>query len=203
MFIPSLQKNINFKSLTIEQYKNIALFNSLYPSLNIGFNIAFINTIIENCTEKIQLTNFDKNIIGLQIHLNDIKEKNIIFKNLNITHPTSKIFKSGLYSFELSIPTLDIELECNNLIIQNNITNVNDLLYYEIAKYITCIKLNNVDINYNGSILNKINILKKIPSKTLVYCMLYIDEAKTNTELYYTVISNIPSLKFNMLLLVS
>jgi len=202
MFIPSLKKEIEFKPLTIEQFNIITYNDQIHPNLNLGFNISFIETLKNNCTEDIILTNFDKNIIGLQIHLNELKENNIDFNLLNIEHPASKTIKSDSYTFNLLIPSIDIDLETCNYIIDNNINDLNLLLLCEISKHIESIYLNDTDINYPKNIVDRLSFLKKIPPNTLVKCMIYIDKVKTDISLFYSTISNNSKLKYDISLLV-
>jgi hypothetical protein len=195
MFIPSLQREVNYKPLTIEQYYKIAHQNILYPKLNLGFNIGFIETILINCTEQINLTSFDKNIIALQIYINELQEKNIL---LSIEHPQGRVINYNDYIFNIAIPTLNTDLEFSNYIIQNNITDINMLLMCEIAKYINEITFKDTIIQYPQAIEEKLNILKQIPPKTLVRCMEYIDGVKNTINDYYLLYTNNPDVKYSI-----
>lgn len=202
MYIPSLQKNIAFNTFTIEQYNLIFKKHLLYKRLNLGFNIAFINIIKSNIEPNITLTTFDKFIIGLQIYTNDIKEKEIDFSTLKIEHPAPKTIIDNLYTFKLNIPTIDYEQNICKYIIDNNITNINTLLICEIAKYITNLQLDNIDLNLPTEVFSKIKILENVLPSSLVLCMEYIDNIKLKLKQLYSEITNNPNLKYDISLLV-
>lgn len=200
MFIPSLQKNITFLPVTIEQYNSVLQADTSNKRFNLGFNIAFIDTIKNNCTENISITNFDKFIIGLQVFINEVKEMNFNFTD--IQHPTSQVIKDNLYTFQLDIPTIEYEQAVCKFILKNNITDPNSLLLCEIAKHLTSLQLDNVNLNLPTNIESKIEILKRVSINSLVLCMEYIDNVKTDIKNYYTVAANDPNLKYSLSLLV-
>jgi hypothetical protein len=187
-YVPSIQKEIIFKELTIGQFLNI------YKN----FNIQFCKTLIDNCTESVNLTNFDKEIIFLQIHLNEIKEVNIPQKN--IVHPDKQNIKDGLYSLDIVSPFLNEEILFNQFIKDTSIVDKNILLLLEITKYISTLCVNNTNINLNISIKDKIKITKELPPLILAKCIQCIDNIKRQTKQYFA--QNNTSYKYNISLLV-
>jgi hypothetical protein len=201
MFIPSLKQNIAFLPFTVKQYNNIKSNNLLYPRLNLGFVLGFINAIKENNINNVNLTAFDKKIIALQFYINELNEININFENLNITHPVEQTISNEIYKFVLNPPALDTERMFCEFIINDNITNTNDLLLCEIAKHLTALYINNTDISIPNTFLEKINLLSKIPSTSLILCMKYIDNIKFQIKQLYTDIGN-NNLKYDASLLI-
>lgn len=173
-YIPSIDKEVTFKPLTIGQFKTI---------LNGDFNSSFISVLKENCTEATNLTNFDKEIILLQIHLNEIKE--IPTTNKIVEHPKEQVVEEGLYKITIAPLILTQELEAYSYANTLNKNDKDSLLLVEIAKYINTLVINNEEIDWNISFISKIKILKDIPTQILANCVLCIDSIKKQIKAYY------------------
>lgn len=169
-YIPSLGTTAPFKELTIGQYKNIIQMNNKKPFLNIGFNVALLETIQHNNIDKINLTAFDKYIIAYQIRCS-LFEKQITL--LNIEHPKSKTIQNII----CCSPNLDEDIQYYEYINLFNKEQADDLLLAEIAKYTT--------INGYSTLEEKINFLKRQSVETLAECVSYIDSIKNNIKQYY------------------
>lgn len=179
-YVPSILKEVVFKELTIGQFINI--YNK--TKTNFDFDIKFSTTLINNCTELIDLTAFDKHILFLQIHLKEIKNLDITKKE--IFHPKKQNYTQGLYSIDLTIPTLKEEIQWNSFATTFTSADKNVLLLIEIAKHISSITLNNTIIDLNTNYKEKINIVKKIPPDILANCIKLIDNNKKEIKNYYT-----------------
>lgn len=188
-YIPSIEKEIVFNPLTIGQFKEI---------LNNKFNFSFIKILKENCTESINLTNFDKEVVLLQIHFNEIIEKNIL--NKIIEHPKEQIVEEGLYKITIMPPTLTQELETCLYIDTLNEDDKDSLLLGEIAKYTSSLIVNNEEINWNIKLFDKIKFLKEVPSYILAKCIICIDNVKKQVKTYYQ--QNNTNYKYDISLLV-
>lgn len=173
-YVPSLEKEVIFKPLTIGQFKII---------LNEDFNSSFINVLKENCTKATDLTNFDKEIILLQIHLNEIKETPVT--NKIVEHPKEQVVEEGFYKITIAPLILTQELEAYSYANTLNKNDKDSLLLVEIAKYINTLVINNEEINWNISFISKIKILKDIPIQILANCVLCIDSIKKQIKAYY------------------
>lgn len=184
-FVPSLQQEVLFEKTTIGQFKDILNETQKYSFLNIGFNLSLIECLQQNCTQTYPLTNFDKEILLLQIYYKEVIEKNI--PNKTVSHPISSVFKNELYEIVLNVPSLIQEKQyCLRVLHDLNKNNKDDLLLGELTKYITSIQINNTDINWNINFLDRIKILKNIPPSILAECITYIDNIKQQVKEYYS-----------------
>jgi len=180
-YVPSIQKEILFKELTIGQFKNIYK----KTTNDINFNIEFYKTLISNCTEPINLTNFDKETLLLQIHLNEIKNKSIYKKE--VLHPQKQNLIEGLYNIDIIVPCLKEETDYKEFITSLSKTDKNILLLAEITKHISKLSINNTAINLNIEFKDKINIIKKLTPNILSKCIQHIDSIKKQTKNYYSI----------------
>lgn len=188
-FIPSAQKETEFKKITIEQF---------YYILNNNFNKSFIDVLKQNNTKNIFLTNFDKEILLLQIHLNEIKETNI--QNKTILHPDTQFINDELYNIQINVPYINRELEYCETILKLNKNDKDLLLLLEISKHITSLIIKNVSFNCNGSLLELADNLKKLPPSILAKCVSCIDIFKKQIKTYFK--QNNINYKYNIDLLV-
>lgn len=188
-FIPSIQKEIKFKEITIEQF-----FQILYNN----FNKSFIRVLEQNKTENITLTNFDKEILLLQIHLTEIKE--ISIQNKNAQHPNNEFIIEDIYNIELSVPSLDRELIYYNSILNLNKPNKDTSLLFEISKYITSLTIDNNTFDCKVLPEEFIKTVKEIPPPILAKCVVYIDNLKKQVKAYFK--QNNISYKYSIDLLV-
>jgi hypothetical protein len=191
-YVPSLLREIIFKELTIGQFMNI------YNNAKTSFNVNFSTTLINNCTESVDLTDFDKYILFLQIHLKEIKNFDIIKKE--IPHPKKQNLTQGLYNIDITVPALKEEIQWNSFTTTFRSTDKNILLLIEIAKHINSITLNNTVIDLNTNYKEKIDIVKKIPPDILANCITLIDNNKKEIKNYYT-LNKVPY-NYNISLLV-
>jgi hypothetical protein len=191
-YVPSLLREIIFKELTIGQFMNI------YNNAKTSFNVNFSTTLINNCTESVDLTDFDKYILLLQIHLKEIKNFDIIKKE--IPHPKKQNLTQGLYNIDITVPALKEEIQWNSFTTTFKSTDKNILLLIEIAKHINSITLNNTVIDLNTNYKEKIDIVKKIPPDILANCITLIDNNKKEIKNYYT-LNKVPY-NYNISLLV-
>jgi hypothetical protein len=182
-FIPSIQQKTAFKPLTIGQLRNIISYNNKYPSLHTGLSYKITKTIIDNSLENINLTDFDKHIIILQIFYNEIKQKP---KNITTPHPKEKQLSKDSYNISLKSPfIIEEKKHLEHLIKTNDFTDKDNILLTEIGKYINTLTINNVNIDWNISVLDKNNILNKFPISILSECITYVDDIKQQIKQIY------------------
>jgi hypothetical protein len=180
-FIPSKQNNINCKKITINDFLTILDLHQKHPFINLGFNIGLINFLKSyNNT----FTAFDKEILLLQIHINEIKETSI--SNNSIIHPDDYTLTDGLYHIKLTIPSIEQDLSYSEFIIQNNIKDRDNLLLLEVSKHIIELSINNTPFNYNVEIEQQLNIIKKLPAHIIAKCVVFIDGYKKLIKNFYT-----------------
>jgi len=182
-FVPSVQKEVKFNNFTIEQFYYISQLTKKENILNTNFNIGFINILKQNILEDILLTNFDKEILLLQIYLNEIKEGTILLKN--IEHPNTQFINEVLYTIKITVPDINRELEfCNNLI-KINKNDKDTLLLFEVAKHLTNLTVNKTELNCQLPLINLVNTIKNLPPYILAKCVVCIDNIKKQTKAFY------------------
>jgi len=169
-YIPSLNSNVKFKELTIGQYKNIIQKNNSNPFLNIGFNLALLDTLQQNNIDNKPLTCFDKYIIAYQLRCY-VFEREIPYKS--IEHPKSRIIQE----IECRPPGIEEDKNYYEYINLFNKDQTEELLFAEIAKYIA--------VNNYQTLEQKIYFLKKQPVKILASYIDYIDNVKNIVKQYY------------------
>jgi hypothetical protein len=172
-FVPSKQDNINCKKITINDFLTILQLNEKYPFFNLGFNIGFINFLK---TYNKPFTIFDKEILLLQININEIKETNIL--NSTVIHPDDITLIDGLYSIKLTIPSIEQDLNYGEFIIENNIKDRDNLLLLEVSKHIIELSINNTEFNCSIEIKQQLNTVKNLPAHIIAKCVTYIDTYK-------------------------
>ncbi len=180
-YIPSKETQIVFKKITIGQLRKI--MDLFFKHQDLGFNIGFIETLKINNTLATPLTNFDKEILLLQIYLNEVKGLKI--PNSPIEHPEPQIFNNGLYTIKIESPNIDNELKYYNFLLQQSEIDKNTLLLAEITKHITSLSINKTSFNINIEPKELIDIIKKIPPNILAECVKLIDKIKKQIKQFY------------------
>ena len=189
-YIPSIEKESTFKEVTIQQFKKIVNKES--------FNFVFIDILKDNNIEEVILTNFDKEILLAQIHLNEIKQVPII--NKVIAHPNKQSIKEGLYNITINVPSIEQEQEYCLLIESFDKKNRDNFLLAEIGKYIHTLLVNETEIDCNITLIKKVQIIKDLPPGILAKCIKCIDNIKYQIKAYYT--QNNIAYKYDLSLLV-
>ena len=169
-YVPSFKNTAPFKELTIGQYKSILIKNNNKPFLNIGFNLALLETIDQNNIDKITLTSFDKYIIAYQLRCS-IFDKQIPYRD--IEHPKSKTVQNIV----CCAPNFKDDIQYYEYINLYNKNQTDELLLAEIAKYINIVDYTTLE--------EKINFLKEQDVKILAECISYIDNIKNTIKQYY------------------
>lgn len=169
-YIPSLNTTARFKELTIGQYKDIIQSSTNTPFLDIGFNIALLEIILQNNIDDITLTCFDKCIIAYQMRCS-LFDKQIVEQG--IEHPKQEIIQ-GITCYP---PLLNEDLNYYHFINLLDKEKTDELLLAEIAKHISI----NTCLNFE----QKINFLREQPVTTLAELINYIDNIKSTIKQYY------------------
>jgi hypothetical protein len=181
-FIPSIQQKVNFNFLTISQLLDIQNYSNQFLFLKTGLSYSFSKAIITNCTQRINLTDFDKHALYIQIYYKEFV-CNENFTLQDIKHPNNSKIKEGLYELDLSVPDVVNEIKFCEYV--TTVTDKNTLLLLEVSKYINCIAVNQTQINFNIPYNQKIKILNKLPVNVLASCIKYIDNIKKLTKQLY------------------
>ena len=172
VYVPSLQRSVDFKPITVQQQKGI-ISTSLESSLNtMAFNIITNDLIKECCLEdNITIHTFDKpsilvslrgymlgyNIVGqnqtgedVEVNIEDHCKKFSTHK-LPKTLLNSKTIKHGDIQINFKPPLLDVDSAVNKkargvidkLLKDRDISNsIGEVIVYELVKYISGISIN-------------------------------------------------------------
>ncbi len=182
-YIPSIEKEVTFNFLTVEQYKKIITAHNNYLTAYLGFNLSIIQTIKQNCLEETTLTDFDKHAIFIQMYLKDFEKQGQF--NKDIKQPNFHTISSDNYNIKLDVPSFLIEKEYCLFLMQQK-TNFSDIfLLTEVAKYIQSIKCDSFDINWITDFTSKIKVVQTLPINILIEIIKYIDNYKAHINSYY------------------
>lgn len=206
--VPSLSGSVKFLPLSVKQQKDL-IKSSLDGSLaGIYINNTINNIIIENNIDKCPLLVIDKLpiIVALRkqafgstytveeqtIELSAILDKQLIFNN----RLTETVKYKDVFAVDLKIPTLEIDTQINNTLIQsyknNNNIQVSDIaseLYvFEITKFVYSITINSETIEFD-KITNKekYQIVEQLPVQLNQLILDYISSFRTTEAQYLTI----------------
>jgi len=171
VYIPSQNKEVQFKPLLVKQFTDLLNCSYNIPFLNISFNLKLNEIIKHNIVTEDSITEFDKFVIALYIRQNDLSFDTTI----NSTeHPKD----TTIQTIPCSVPTIEKEDEYLNyitsLLKQNNF-NKDTLLIAEIAKYI------NWDISFEEKVKQTFSLSIDILAKIIKY----IDSVKNTVAGIY------------------
>jgi hypothetical protein len=181
--VPSTSKSATFKKFNVAQQKKLlrSAFNGIQGSIE-SLNI-FNSIIKDNCEEDINFLLCDRAPILLELRkassgnsfqINDksynlTELKTFDTKDLNLT---TTIEESGI-EVKCEVPSLEVDTKINLKIIteldklsetQQNKQSVELVLTYEIVKYITSIKLDEVSLDFHSlNIYDRVKIVDELP----------------------------------------
>jgi hypothetical protein len=167
VFIPSLQKEIKFKPLSIYQYKKIIADSYNNSFLNLGFKLSLFEIMLENSLENIQPNEYDLYVYGIYIRYYDVS-KTFNKLQINLKQPLPfKIEQNNKIPF--NIPSITEIKEYNNYLYSLEDKTANNLLMAEFGKY---------TLFENISFIDKIQIIKKYSIEDLNQYLKTIDNYK-------------------------
>lgn len=178
--VPSINKVVEFKSLTVKQQKDALKASLSGPQGTLLFFNTLNNIIEENSQEKINFTIQDRVYIIIQLRnyslgasykKNDkVYDLSTSFKELTPVKGLTVNYKG--IEVTLSIPTLVKDTTINSKCVQEiknkqaeDIADVIDVLYaYEIIKFIKDIELNEVKVDFEAlSFKEKRSLVDELP----------------------------------------
>lgn len=204
VFVPSLNREVKFKQLNTQQFKQIIKTVVDSPLYNTQFIITFNALIKQNCLENIEidkLTILDKLFIfyvtrieslsseyTFDIGTVDLKERyNLFLQNFKNLIPQNLTYEK--YVLVCSLPTLSTENRLEKELHQNiNVTvdtpekfrNIlGDTFINEITKFVSELQINDKKINFEHlNFKNRIKIVEQLPTTIINDVLKYIENYK-------------------------
>ena len=215
IFIPSLNKEVEFLPLTVEQQSSIIdsvsditilQNNPIYLILkfNNNFNEIIKKNIIDEDYQNITvidrvniIINFRNEIseliknreTGDEINLKDVIERN---SNFEFIYSEKNIENNG-FKFKLTIPKLKDDSEVNKILSKklkdnpesNNL--ISEIYLYELLKFVDSIQIDDNEEVFIDKNYRSLQLLKKIDLSTFKPVIEFIDEVRSLEEKYVTV----------------
>ena len=183
LLVPSVNRKVKFKPLTIGNYKKL-----ITSSINNEYNLVLNSIFKELSFENIEFTELDKQICMLGIRYYNIsnfyKDINLHEKiNTFIAHPEPILIEESNYTLHCKVPTIDQDNEYIKFCLTNT-PNQDELLAAEIVKYVL---ETNTELAYEDKVANILNL----PIKTLSKVVAYIDNIKNIKKQYYTLFDSV------------
>ena len=191
IFVPSLNKYVKFKKLTLKQQKELLKTSIDENLIKLSFNILMNEIIAENIIEGIDtrsLLTFDRNAIAVGLRVKSLESKYKTDDNKEIDlngfirhYPEIKIDKNQLksdiiesnFTVLLEAPNLQTDKELSQYAlnkIKNSANNdikviVGELVIYELVKFIKFIKIQEKEVNFSTlPVKERITIAERLPS---------------------------------------
>ena len=215
VFIPSLQRTVKFKALTLLQQKEL-LKSSIEETLTkLTFIVSFYNIIRDNILDTIDINKlyvFDRTAIALALRTASLDNKYSIDDNIiDLTNVVANIQTINVLptvlnstinyqnlSIDLEVPHLDVDKDISNTILtkiktvkpDDIKTVVSELFIHEILKYIKNVTFKSdtgdSTINFNSlNVENKLAIAGKFPTTVTTQILEFI-KAYRDFENQYT-----------------
>lgn len=213
VFVPSQNKELSFRPLSIKQQKDL-IKTSMDGNLS---GITFSNTInqilIDNSIEKCRLLVTDrhpvivslrKQAFGAIFELSEGDKKisydlmKILSKRLEFSEPESIeiMLKDTDLSVKVDVPSLEDDIKINNLLIdkikkdktENISETVGDLFLYEILKFVNKLFLGSEETDLTGlSIKDRVSVIESLPVTLNTVILEYIQNKRKEESEYLTV----------------
>lgn len=188
VFIPSLNKTMNFTPITVQQQKNIIKNTLGGVNGNLQLQVTLNNIILDNATEYAHdITILDRSAILIQLRTAYLGTKVADSGELKqvlpaqFTYPdTEEITEEGI-TVTVGIPVLSrdsnyITFMTSGKVYGNPGDLVNEMYITEVAKFIT--KISFKDIVIEPSMADGLRIVNELPTKLITKIMLYIKKIK-------------------------
>jgi|694.fasta_scaffold52871_2 hypothetical protein len=191
IYVPSINKQVKFKRLTLKQQKELLKTSIDENLIKLSFNILMNSIIAENIIDPIDTNSFytiDRTAIAVAIRAKSLdnkykspSDKEIDLNGLVNLYPTITLDRSKLktdiadtnFTVSLGAPTLNVDKELSTYALNriksspNNDIKVivGELVIYELVKFIKHIKIQDKEINFNSlTIKERITVAENLPS---------------------------------------
>lgn len=183
VFVPSVNKLVKFKPLSVKQHHEILKCSVDGVLGSIKLSIVFNKIITDNCLESVDFTVYDTEWILLKLRIANIgesitiKEQIYNLKDLTRNKDIFKYKEEISYKdiiVQLAVPTIAQDLEIAEASYKDfskgNIGDrlvsetISSMLSYEIIKFIKFITVNGIVVNFDSiTTLDKRKILENLP----------------------------------------
>ena len=194
IFIPSLNKTVKFKNLTLKQQKDLLKASVDETLTKLSFIVNFYSIIKDNILDTLNvntLYTFDRPAIAIALRAKgldsnytveeDVIDLNDLLKQISEIDASQQQLKSIVeienLTVELEVPHLDVDRDISSVAVSklNNTqerdikTLVGELFIHEIIKFIKTVtfktETGDQSISFNGlRVEDKISIIEKFPS---------------------------------------
>ena len=183
IFVPSVNRLVKFKPLSVKQHHEILKCGIDGISGSIKLSVILNKIIIDNCLESIDFVVYDTEWVLLNLRIAHVgtsitlEERTYNLGDLARNVKPFDYIAEVLYkdiSVQLAVPTIKLDIEiseaCYKDFSKGNIEDkkvsdtISSMLSYEIAKFIRTVSVNDTTIDFEGlSIVDKRKILDSLP----------------------------------------
>lgn len=207
ILVPSINKKVKFKSLSVKQHKEV--IKTILEGIEGGVRSSGVlnNFVVDNCiTEGIDFKLYDRNYILVQLRKNSIGENVTINKQsysldslpvFKFDYPVSGEVIHKNLTVKLSIPSLseDTKLNDKSLFEFSKLTtedkklkdSVNILLAFEIIKFVDVITIDAATITFKDlTIHERKTVVENLPLKLNLKIVDFISKYKEYEQRFFT-----------------
>jgi len=219
IYVPSLKKEVRFKSLNLKQQKNL-LKSSIDETLTkLSFIINFHGILSENVLDSIDINDFytfDRQAIAIALRAKCLdatykfEDRDLNLNDLVTTFPQANYdfaFEKDIifnnFCVSLQAPKLGFEKEMSQFSLNKLRTTadkdfksvIGELFVYELIKFVKTIKITKEDKTFEYSTQNQriddiVQIVEKLPSQINNQILDYIKSYR-DIEKYYAFLDNV------------
>lgn len=184
-FVPSLNKHVDFKPLTLSSQKDI-IEVSVESSVGIlKFNNAIFNILKKCACDGVKVEEFTTvDRVGVCIALRAALSPEYKSTDLKSTvkaneapfnvDSLTKVFTYGAYKFYLKVPSLALDSRINSILIENYNNSklesadkvkqlISNLYVYEILKFVNTVESNGKSFDLHTDLRASISIIEQLP----------------------------------------
>jgi len=206
VYVPSIEKKISFKALSVKQHKDVVktVMNGVEGSILV--TKIFNDIVKENSLQFIDFKLYDRNKIlvdmrrqsvGSNVTINDTVYTLDDLPEYKFTFNNSKEFTYKGIKIQAQIPTLELDSKITekSVVEITRLTNddkkvgssINILLIYELMKFIQTVQIEDNIINFNElGTYDKKNIIENLPLKLNNDILEYITAYKEYEQELFT-----------------
>lgn len=206
VFVPSVNKLVKFKPLSVKQHHEILKCGIDGVLGSIKLSTIFNKIIIDNSLESIDFTVYDTEWILLKLRMANVGETITIKEQTYNLNDLTRNDKSFEYKEEISYKDIIVQLAVPNIKLDIDISEacykdfnkgnledrlvsetISSMLSYEVIKFIQSISVNNQVVNFeNISTADKRKILENLPLSINNMITNFITKYRDHEQVSYT-----------------